>query len=78
MNLIARVYITLLTLVGAAVKDRPPPGCEMWFDGCNNCKPHGDGFICSKMACKPEYKKDPYCKKWSVKYGCKNYFDGCN
>jgi hypothetical protein len=40
----------------------PPPGCKVWFDGCNNCQVSAHGLACTRMFC-PTHD-EPKCVKW--------------
>ena len=52
----------------------PKKGCQEWFDGCNDCtfNPTTKDYLdCSKLSCKEEAKRKPYCKKWQAGFGDK-------
>jgi hypothetical protein len=40
----------------------PPPGCKVWFDGCNNCQVSAHGLACTRMFC-PTHQ-EPKCVKF--------------
>lgn len=57
------------TTTAAAVATReepsgPPPGCSVWFDGCNKCRVAGSELVCTKMFCPP----DAYSKAECLEY----------
>eukprot|EP01134_Creolimax_fragrantissima_P008211 CFRG8211T1 len=35
--------------------DSCPEGCELWFDGCNNCQCGEKGMACTLISCRREW-----------------------
>lgn len=56
----------------------PYLGCELWFDGCNDCQITESGTLgtCTDKAC--FVQGTPKCLSKKIPDGCVQWFDGCN
>ena len=51
--------------------------CDVWFDGCNNCKVFNGGQLaCTKKYC--EVPTKAFCLTPKIPMDCVSWFDGCN
>jgi hypothetical protein len=59
---------TIPFLANASKKEIQDPleNCEVYFDGCNNCKVGSSGLLgCTRMFCTDEMLREPKCVKFT-------------